>query len=162
MKKIIFIPLLMLVNLMHAQRVIPDGSLTDLNNQKSTLYNVIKNNQMTVVSFWATWCGPCKIELDAYKAHYPNWKNKYKAAFLAISVDNARAWPQVKNMVTAKGWPYSIFWDSEGGLMTKLNIQSIPQTYILNQKGQIVAEFTGYSPGAEQKIEAKLMSLAGK
>ena len=112
-----------------------------------------------VLNFWATWCGPCKKELDAYAPHYEDWSKKYGAQLLAISIDDIRGQAKIKPMVSEKKWPYIVLVDSNSDLQRQLGFNSIPQLYMLDQKGNIVYQASGYVPGSEKELEAKMASL---
>ncbi|MBK9149943.1 MAG: TlpA family protein disulfide reductase [Saprospiraceae bacterium] len=115
--------------------------------------------KITVVSFWATWCTPCKRELDAINELYPEWKQKYDIELLAITIDDARGLTKVPATIKSKGWEFTVLADTKQELQQALNFQTIPQTFLLNEKGEIVYSHNGYSPGDELKLESKIKSL---
>jgi peroxiredoxin len=115
--------------------------------------------KITVVSFWATWCTPCKRELDAINELYPEWKQKYDIELLAITIDDARGLTKVPATIKSKGWEFTVLADTKQELQQALNFQTIPQTFLLNEKGEIVYYHNGYSPGDELKLESKIKSL---
>ena len=112
-----------------------------------------------MLSFWATWCKPCKKELDAIADLYEEWQSNYNMKLIAISVDDARALAKVKPMVAEKAWPYDILTDSNQDLMRALNFQSVPHTILLNKQGEIVYTHSGYLPGDEEELEAQMQQL---
>jgi thioredoxin-related protein len=65
-------------------------------------------------------------------------------------------------MVQSKAWPYRILLDTSRELSIAANIQSVPYTFLLDQKGNIVYEHVGYAPGDEDELEEKIKALAGK
>lgn len=98
-------------------------------------------------------------ELDAYAPHYEDWSKKYGAQLLAISIDDIRGQAKIKPMVSEKKWPYTVLVDSNSDLQRQLGFNSIPQLYMLDQKGNIVYQASGYVPGSEKELEAKMASL---
>ncbi|MEL6989300.1 MAG: TlpA disulfide reductase family protein, partial [Bacteroidota bacterium] len=119
-----------------------------------------ENDKITVISFWATWCLPCKKELDAIAEIYPEWQEDYDMELVAITIDNARGLSKVKPMVEEKGWEFEILSDAGENLKRALNFQTIPQTFLINQKGEIVYSHSGYAPGDEFELEDKIKKLA--
>jgi cytochrome c biogenesis protein CcmG, thiol:disulfide interchange protein DsbE len=115
--------------------------------------------KITIVSFWATWCTPCKRELDAFNEYYQEWKDKYDIQLIAITIDDARGLTKVPATIKSKGWEFTILADTKQELQQSLNFQTIPQTFLLNQKGEIVYSHNGYSPGDELKLEKKIKAL---
>lgn len=143
----------MLLSFSGADRVFPDATLKQLDGKSISVKSEFAKNKLTFVSFWATWCAPCKRELDAMAELYPGWKTKYGVQIMAISVDDARGFAKVPALVKSKGWEYNILVDSNQALQQALNFQSIPQSFLVDQEGNILYAHTGYSPGDEFELE---------
>ena len=154
---IVFLPLAVA-----AQKKLPDVMVRSLDGKSEKIKSYTENNPLTIISFWATWCSPCKRELDAMVELYPQWKEKYQIELLAISTDNPRQLAKVRPMVAAQGWPYVILTDANAELKNALNFQAIPHTLIVDKNGNIVYEHTGYLPGDEAELEKKIAALSGK
>ncbi|MDG1434480.1 MAG: TlpA disulfide reductase family protein [Saprospiraceae bacterium] len=145
-----------------AQKNLPNVNVKDLKGKTINIQDFAKNGKITVISFWATWCSPCKRELDAIAEIYPDWQENYNAEVVAVTIDNARAMAKVPGMVETKQWDYLILSDVNQDLQRALNFQSVPQTFLLNQEGNIVYTHTGYVSGDEYELEDKIKALAGK
>jgi cytochrome c biogenesis protein CcmG, thiol:disulfide interchange protein DsbE len=141
---------------------VPSVMVKDLNGKSVNITKSVKEGQITVISFWATWCSPCKKELDNVADLYPTWQKKYNVHLIAVSVDDARTSAKVKPTVDSKGWDYTVLLDSNEDLKRALNISSVPFTLLINQKGEIVYVHSGYKVGDELKLEAKIKELAAK
>ena len=122
----------------------------------------VGKGKITVVSFWATWCSPCKRELDAIAEIYPDWQEEYDMEMIAVTIDDARGVAKVPAMVASKGWEYIVLSDSKQELQRALNFQTVPQTFLLNGAGEIIYTHSGYSPGDEYELEEKIKAAAGK
>lgn len=133
--------------------------LKGLKGDRTTMDQIIPNGKNVIISFWATWCGPCKKELDAIQSHYTDWQEKYNVELIAISTDDARTAARVKAMVLQKKWPYEVYQDVKGQSRQVFNYESIPFTAILNSKGQLVYTHIGYSNGDEAELEKELSKL---
>jgi len=145
-----------------AQKNLPNVNVKDLKGKTINIQDFAKNGKITVISFWATWCSPCKRELDAIAEIYPDWQENYNAEVVAVTIDNARAMAKVPGMVETKQWDYLILSDVNQDLQRALSFQSVPQTFLLNQEGNIVYTHTGYVSGDEYELEDKIKALAGK
>ncbi len=145
-----------------AQNAVPDVKIKTLEGKAVNLKDYVQEGKNYVLSFWATWCSPCKKELDNISEYYGDWQEDYNVEIIAITIDNARALAKVKPMVVEKGWEYTVFSDANQDLYNAMNINSVPQTFVVNTKGEIVYSHTGYVPGDEYELEDKLAALAEK
>ncbi|MFN7833972.1 MAG: TlpA family protein disulfide reductase [Bacteroidota bacterium] len=143
-------------------KALPSANLKTLEGQTINAKDLGKSGKITVISFWATWCSPCKKELDAINEIYEDWQKNYNVELIAISTDDSRTAAKVPAMVQSKAWPYRILLDTSRELSIAANIQSVPYTFLLDQKGNIVYEHVGYAPGDEDELEEKIKALAGK
>ncbi len=145
-----------------AQDSMPSVEVKTLDGQTINIQDYANNGKITIISFWATWCSPCKKELDAIADMYEDWQEEYDVELLAITIDTQRALAKVPGMVESKGWEYTILSDSNQKLQQALNFQTVPQTFVLDAEGAIVFSHSGYLPGDEYELEDLLKELAEK
>ncbi len=136
-----------------SDKKIPSIDIKDLNGKVVNTDEFVNNGKITVLSFWATYCVPCQRELDIYNEVYEDWVENYDLEIVAITVDDARQLAKVKPLVAQKQWPFTILSDVNSDLMKSMNFSFIPQTFILDQKGNIVFDHTGFKPGDEYEME---------
>lgn len=145
-----------------AQKEVPNLSLKTLDGKTVNLEDYKSNGKITVVSFWATWCSPCKKELDAIADIYPDWQEEYDVELVAITIDTRRALAKVPSIVETKGWDYTVLIANEQDAQNALSFQTIPQTFLIDKNGKIVWDHNGYVPGDEVELEEVIAKLAGK
>ncbi len=143
-------------------KTVPEVTLKTLKGESKNIQDFAKNGKITVISFWATWCAPCKKELDAIAEVYEDWQEDYDMELVAVSIDTRRAVATVPGMISSKGWEYTVLTGKATELQTAFNFQTIPQTFLLDQEGNIVYHHNGYVPGDEFELEDKIKALAGK
>ncbi len=141
---------------------LPAVDVKTMDGKSVNIQDLVGKGKVTVISFWATWCSPCKRELDAIAEIYPDWQEEYGVELLAVTIDDARGVAKVPAMVASKGWEYKILSDSKQELQRALNFQTVPQTFLLNAAGEIVYTHSGYSPGDEFELEDEIKKTAGK
>lgn len=140
----------------------PSAKLKTLDGKTVNIQDYIGKGKITVVSFWATWCSPCKRELDAVANIYPDWVDEFDVQVIAVTIDNARALAKVPAMVQSKGWEYVVLSDSKQTLQQALNFQSIPQTFLLDGEGNVVYSHSGFTPGDEYELGEEIEKCAKK
>ena len=141
---------------------IPSIDVKTLEGKTVNIQDYTGKGKITVLAFWATWCSPCKRELDAISEIYPDWQQNYEMELLAVTIDDARSMAKVPGLVETKGWDYTVLSDSKRALQKALNFQTVPQTFLVDQEGNIVYTHSGYNPGDELELEEKIAELAGK
>lgn len=143
-------------------KTLPDVSVQELSGKKVDIQDYAENGKITVLSFWATWCVPCKKELDNIAEYYEDWQEDYNMELVAISVDNARSATKIKTVVDSKGWEYDVLSDKNGDLKRALNFQAVPYTMVIDQEGNIVYRHDGYVEGDEYELEELLKKLSSQ
>jgi thiol-disulfide isomerase/thioredoxin len=118
-----------------------------------------KTGKITIISFWATWCGPCIKELDNILDVYDDWQTKYGCELVAVTIDDSRNIPKVKPFVNGKGWPYTILTDENKDLARAMNVNNPPQVILIDQQGNIVYVHNGYTEGSELELEEQIKKL---
>lgn len=145
-----------------AQKSVPSVEVKTLDGQTVDIQKITNSGKLVVISFWATWCKPCQLELDAFAEFYEEWQEKYNVEIVAITIDTQRALPKVPPIIETKGWDFTFLSDANQQLKNALNFQSIPQTFLVDAKGNVVYEHSGYVPGDEYELEKKIKAVGGK
>lgn len=146
---------------LQAQQQISSAEIKTLKGETVDLADIIKEADLTVVSFWATWCKPCQAELDAIADLYPDWQEELNVQLVAITIDTQRQLSKVPGLLSTKGWEYEVYSDANNVLKNQLGFQAIPQTYVVDSEGNILYNHSGYTSGDEYDLEDKLKALSG-
>ena len=158
MKKIIYFLVLSLNLSLFAQEQLPNTTLKTLSGSNTTLSEIAAVNDLMVVSLWATWCVPCKNELDAVADVYDDWVSETGVSYYAVSIDDSRTAKRVKPMINGKGWEFEILLDENSDLKRAFGVSTVPYTIIV-KSGEIVYKHTGYTPGFEDELYEKLIAF---
>lgn len=159
MRKLVFLLFILTVTAMSAQSEFPSVNITTLEGQTINTNQLSKDNKVTIVSLWATWCVPCLKELDAISEVYPDWQEETGVELVAISVDDSRTINRVRPMVNGKDWEYEIFLDTNNDLRRALGASTVPLTLLIKDN-KIVHRHSGYTPGAEFDLYDKILELS--
>jgi thiol-disulfide isomerase/thioredoxin len=102
--------------------------------------------QVTVLNFWATWCGPCKKELPDFIELSKTFAHR-NVRFIGISVDRGpNIIEDVRSFVREENIPYQNVLATDELVEAYGNIRSIPSTFLLDADGKIVQTFVGIRP----------------
>ena len=141
---------------------LPDVEIKDIDGKPVKIGEFGKKGKITVINFWATWCGPCKLELNNIAELYKDWQKDYDVQIVAVSVDDSRNAAKVKSYVNGRNWPYTVLLDDNQALMRAINFQAPPYTLLLDKTGNIVSSHNGYKEGDEYILEDQIKALAKK
>jgi len=158
-KKITTLLLLLMSSAILAQDEMPKAQVVNDKGESIDINQYVKTGGPKIVSLWATWCGPCRMELNALKKVSNRWKNEYDVEIIAISVDIPQMVNRARKMFETNGWDYTFLHDSNEELMSKLGIQGIPYSMLIDSDGKILSVQTGYSANYEKQLEKKLKTL---
>ncbi len=138
-----------------AQDELPRVDMTTLDGQPINSKELSTDDNVVVVSLWATWCVPCIKELDAISEIYPDWQDETNVKLYAVSIDDSRGVKRVKPLVNGKGWEYTVLLDTNNDFKRALGAATVPLT-LLVKNNKIVYRHSGYSPGAELALYEKI------
>jgi len=108
------------------------------------------DNKVLVVNIWATWCGPCRLEMPELVKVSNEYKSRGLVVLgLATTYNEHNDTAHVKEYVRSQKIPYKIIWD-DGTLAQPLvqlvgGRQVIPQSFVISRDGRIVKHFQGFS-----------------
>lgn len=132
----------------------PEMILTDIEGNKVDI-NALSKEGPVAISFWATWCGPCMLELNAINEVIDDWVEETGVKFFAISIDDSKTVSRVRPMVNGKGWDFNILLDTNNELKRMLNFSTPPFSLVV-KNGEIMYQHLGYQPGAENEFYEKI------
>ncbi|MBM3185478.1 MAG: TlpA family protein disulfide reductase [Bacteroidetes bacterium] len=115
-----------------------------------------------VFSFWATWCAPCKKELNTIHDLYTDWQEETGVTLVAVSIDDEKTKSQVPVYVNGKAWDYIVLMDPNGDFKRAMGVNNVPHTFLVDQEGNIVYSHNNYAPGDEEKLYQEIKKLTGK
>ena len=161
MKNIIplILSLLIFSNITIAQnKGLPSTKVTTLDGKPFNIQN-IENEGPIIINFWATWCKPCKKELNNIAEVYEDWQEETGVKLIAISIDDTRSMSKVAPYVNSSDWDYEIYLDPNGDLKRAMGVSTVPHTFVLNNKNEIVWQHRGYVDGDEYDLYTEIERL---
>jgi cytochrome c biogenesis protein CcmG/thiol:disulfide interchange protein DsbE len=138
---------------------LPSVTLKDLDGKDVQTADLSNDGKPILICFWATWCSPCKKELNTYADYYEEWQKETGVKIYAVTIDDQRTVNSVKPYVNSVSWEYEILSDVNKTFSQAMGVNSPPHTFLLNGKGEIVWQHVGYTPGDEEEVHEQLLKL---
>ncbi len=141
------------------RKTAPDFELKDVNGKSVRLSDF--RGKVVVLDFWATWCGPCKIEIPWFVEFERKYKDK-GFAVLGVSEDED-GWTSVKPFVKEVGINYRVVIGNDRTTESFGGIEGLPTTFVIDREGKIAAVHVGLASKQdfEDAIE-KLLQTSGE
>ncbi len=162
MKKVLLLllaaPLILSMNTTQVASI-PSVVLKDLDGNSIDTGKLSNDGKPILICFWATWCSPCKKELNTYSELYPDWKEETGVKIYAITIDDQRTVNSVKPYVNSVAWDYDILLDVNKTFSQAMGVNSPPHTFLIDGTGNIVWQHVGYTAGDEEEIHEQLLKL---
>lgn len=132
-------------------------TLSDLDGNDVTLSKLLEKGPV-MISFWATWCTPCKEEMKKMQPIYEKFKDQ-GFTYLAVNQDNQKTISKVKAFINANKYSFPVVLDPEKQVFQDYNGTGIPYSLLIDKNKKIVAKHLGYITGDEFKIESEIMDV---
>lgn len=138
----------------HVDFQAPDFTLSTLDGKLMSLKEL--RGQVVLVNFWATWCGPCRAEMQDIQAAYRQHPN----GFVVLAVNNAEGDILVHDFVNQFNLTFPILLDSDGTVARQYRVQGLPTSYFIDRSGSVRAANIGGMNRAY--IEAQITALSAR
>lgn len=159
MKKLLPLLLIMVSFCAISQNELPKVDMTTLDGKTINSQELSTDDNVIVISLWATWCVPCLKELDAISVLYRDWQEETNVELYAVSIDDSRGVKRVKPLVNGKGWDYTVLLDTNNDFKRAIGAATVPLT-LLVKNNKIVYKHSGYSPGVEYELYEKIKEFS--
>jgi peroxiredoxin len=140
-----------------------DWNLQDIKGERYRLSEHLGSSPFVLV-FWATWCVPCKKEMDDQRPLFEGLM-KQGVNVLFVAEDNQKSQAKVKPYVESKGYKWPVLLDPDGEILKRYGgTTSIPYTVVLDRDGAVQSKLRGAIKNADnfRNQVTKLMEKSGE
>ena len=116
----------------------------------------IKKYDYTLINFWASWCGPCRLSLPALNQLKDQFKDR-PVQFLAVSIDVVEedAW----DFLSRYSVDYPVVIDTDGDIARLFEVNGMPSGFLVDADGKVREVHVGYKRGDELKLAESIKKI---
>ncbi len=155
-KTILFLILTFALTAFSKAQMYYEFTLPDLEGNDVSMNKMIDKSNLVMLSFWATWCTPCKEEMKKMSDLYEKYKDK-GFEYVAMNIDNQKSVAKVKAFITAQGYTFPVLLDTDKKVFEGYSGKDeMPYSVMINKKKEIVSVHIGFKTGDEEVIEKEI------
>lgn len=116
----------------------PHFTLKDLNGKEVKLEDY--RGKVIFLNFWATWCMPCREEIESMKTLYAEFKDR---GFIILAVNIKESTKKVKAFQKSYKMNFPILLDSDGKVSSRYGVRLVPTTVLIDREGYLIGSALG-------------------
>lgn len=132
----------------------PAFTLETLEGEKVSLSDY--KDQVVMINFWASWCGPCRQEMPYLNELYDTYK---KAGFVLLGVNLDEDAAAAKKFLDKTPVTFPVLLDPTGKVADQYKNQAMPSSYFIDREGNLSYLHQGYRPGEEAQYKKVIRAL---
>lgn len=115
----------------------------------------LSNDKVVLLNIWATWCGPCRVEIPELQVLHEKFASK-GFEVLGVSVDDAGADHVVRDFVREQKMTYPVVLDPQGRIADLFQTTVIPTSALIDRQGKILWVHRGLVRAGDPALTAAL------
>ena len=128
---------------------LPDFTLDDATGKSVRFSSLTAGKKVVALNFWASWCGPCRMEMPEFEQVY---RNKKDAGFLLVGVSEDENHAKMQAYLQGKPVSFPILRDGDGKLAKRFGIKALPTTILIGPDGRVERVMEGVQPYFEYQL----------
>ena len=123
------------------QNLAPDFTVTDGEGNEVKLSDF--RGKGVVLNFWASWCGPCKMEMPDFNEKYLELGDKVQFLMVGITDGSRDTVEKASGFIAQTGYQFPVFYDTDLNASNTYRVSSIPTTYFIDARGNVLTRAVG-------------------
>jgi len=114
----------------------PDFTAYDLEGNAHKLSDFL--GKPVVLNFWASWCGPCKMEMPDFDEKYQQYGEEVHFLMVNLTDGNQETVESASSFVASQGYSFPVYFDTDMDAAYKYGVNAVPVTYFIDAEGYLV------------------------
>ena len=119
----------------------PDFKMVDAEGNEQQFYNFL--GKPIVLNFWASWCGPCQMEMPDFEEAYKNYGEEVNFLMVNMTDGSRETVDTASEFISAQGYTFPVYYDTAQEAAYGYGVYSLPTTYFIDAEGNAIAYARG-------------------
>ena len=128
------------------QVVAPDFTVYDADGNEVKLSDYL--GKPVVLNFWASWCGPCKMEMPDFNEKHQQLGGDVQFLMINLTDGTTETVEGASAFIASQGYTFPVFYDTTSMAAAVYGISAIPAPFFIDAEGHAIAQATGAISGA--------------
>ena len=115
----------------------PDFTVYDLEGNAHKLSNF--QGKPVLLNFWASWCGPCQMEMPDFQKFYESHGDKEHFVIVNLTDGQQETVESASAFIAEKGYTFPVYYDTDIDAAMKYGVSAVPVSYFIDAEGRFVA-----------------------
>ena len=96
-----------------------------------------------ILNFWASWCGPCQIEMPDFEEAYKEYGEEVQFLMVNSTAGSRETLETAQKFIEDNGYSFPVLFDTEANAAMAYGVNSLPNTYFIDGEGHAIARVRG-------------------
>ena len=120
-----------------ARDLAPDFTLYDIDGNTYKLSDF--RGKPVLLNFWASWCGPCQMEMPDFQKFYESHGDKVHFVIVNLTDGQQETVESASAFIEEKGYTFPVYYDTDIDAAMKYGVSAVPVSYFIDAEGNFVA-----------------------